>query len=81
MVVLQLVVNAWSEINVAAIDGCDGGLGVVEGRESLFDLVLKLRQMQQTGVGARGLHVFGNRRHAVVGAQRDNVISVADFLI
>src|SRR5690242_8729741 len=40
VVVLQLLVNAGSKINVAAVDARNSGFGVVERRKSSFDLVL-----------------------------------------
>jgi len=40
MVVEQLVVDAGSKVNVAAIDGRNGWFRVIEGSESLFDLGL-----------------------------------------
>lgn len=80
-ILLQLVIDAGHEINVAAGDPRDGGLWVIERFEGFFNPFLHLGQMQDAGVGAGFLHVFGNGHDAVVGAQRDDVISAAYFFV
>src|SRR5439155_25058349 len=67
------------KVNIAAADTRNGGLWIFEACKGLLNSFPQLRQMQQARVGAGGLHVFGNRDDAVVGAQRDDVISAADF--
>src|SRR2546430_15578738 len=54
---------------------------IPESFEGLFDAFLQLRQMQAAGVGAGSLHVFGNGDDAMVGGQRDDVVSTADLRI
>ena len=80
-IVLQLVIDAGRKINVATADARDGRLWIPESFEGLFDSFLQLRQMQEAGVGACSLHVFGNGDDAVVGGQCDDVVSTADLRI
>src|SRR5262252_9942147 len=81
MVVEQLLVNAGSKVDVAPVDARNGGLWQMERLECFFDALLQFQQVQNTRIGASGLQVFRNRNHAVVGAEGNDVIAAADFLI
>jgi hypothetical protein len=81
MVVEQLVVNARSKVNVAAGDARDDWLRKIERLERFLDALLQLGQMQQARVKAGLLQVFRSGNDAVVGAEGDDIISMADFLV
>ncbi len=78
---MELFVNVGREIDIAAVDARDCGLWIIDGFQGHLDALLHFGEMEDAGVGASLLHVFGNGHDAVVGAEGDDVISAADLLI